>query len=59
MRLAKTRSKNNVIWLIVDELIKFEYFLLMADTWTLDQLARAYLEESFCPHMIPRYVISY
>jgi len=40
--LLKTRAKNNAIWVIVNRLIKCAHFIVMENTWTLDQLARAY-----------------
>jgi len=40
-----TQRKHNAIWVIVDRLTKSAHFIAMKNTWTLDQLARAYLEE--------------
>ena len=41
---AEDKAKNNAIWVIVDKLTKTAHFLAMANTWTLDQLAHAYLD---------------
>jgi len=43
--LLLTQQKNNAIWVIVDRLMKTTHFIAMRNTWTLDQLARAYLKE--------------
>jgi len=40
-----TQRKNNAIWVIVDRLTKMAHFVAIRNTWTLDQLARAYLDE--------------
>jgi len=39
------RKKNNAIWVIVDRLTKMTHCTAIRNMWTLDQLARAYLEE--------------
>ena len=43
--LLLTQRKNNAIWVIMDRLTESVHFKAMRNTWTLDQLARAYLEE--------------
>lgn len=43
--LPPTQRKNNGIWVIIDRLTKAAHFIAMRNTWTLDQLAPAYLEE--------------
>ena len=43
--LPVTQRKNNVILVIVDRITKTVHFIAMRNTWTIDQLARAYLEE--------------
>ena len=56
--LPKTRSKNNVTWVIVNRLNKFAHFITMANTWTPDQVARAYLNEIVCLHGVPSSIVS-
>jgi len=57
--LPLTRRKNNAIWgLIVDRLTKIAHFIAMRNTWTLDQLARAYLEEIVRLHRMPSSIVS-
>jgi len=45
VELPSTQRKNNAIWVIVVRLTKTAHFVAMRNTWTLDQLARAYMEE--------------
>jgi len=46
-----------VIWVIVDRLTKTAHFIAMRNTWTLDLLARAYLEEIIRLHGIPNSIV--
>ena len=48
--LLEARGKINAIWMIVDRLTKSAHFIALANTWTLDQLTRAYLNEVVCFH---------
>ena len=56
--LSLTQWKNNVILVIVDRLTKSAHFLAMRNTWILDQLARAYLEEIVRLHGVPSSIVS-
>jgi len=56
--LPLTRQKNNAIWVIVDRLTNTAHFIAMRNTWTLDQLARAYLEEIVRLHKVPSSIVS-
>ena len=56
--LPPTQRKNNVIYVILDRLAKTAYFIAMRNTWTLDQLARAYLEEIVRLHGVPSSTVS-
>ena len=58
MGLLKTRSKNNTIQAIVDRLTKSAHFITIESTWTLDQLARAYLNEIVHLHGVPTSIVS-
>ena len=58
MGLPKTRSKNSGIWVIVDTLTKSMRFIIMEYTWTLDQLACAYLNEIVHLHWVPSSIVS-
>ena len=43
--LPLTERKKNIIWVMVDQLMKTAYSVAMRNTWTLGQLAGAYLRE--------------
>ena len=53
MGLPKTRCMNNIIWEIVDRVTKSTNFIVMENTWTLDQLAHAYLGGIVRLHGVP------
>ena len=57
MGLPLTQRKHNAIWVIVDRLTKSAHFIAMRNTWTLDQLARAYLEEIVRLHGVPSSIV--
>ncbi|GKE35450.1 putative reverse transcriptase domain-containing protein [Tanacetum coccineum] len=44
-KLPKMKSRNDTIWVIVDQLTKFAHFLPMRETDPMDKLARLYLKE--------------
>jgi len=56
--LSLTQQKHNSIWVIVDRLTKSAHFIAMKNTWTLDQLARAYVEEIVRLHGVPSSIVS-
>jgi len=58
MGLPLTQRKHNAIRVIIDRLTKSAHFIAMRNTWTLDQLARAYLEEIVRLHRIPSSIVS-
>ena len=58
MGLPLTQRKHDAIWVIVDRLTKSAHFIAMRNTWTLDQLARAYLEEIVQLHGVPSSIVS-
>ena len=58
MGLPLTQRKHNAIWVIVDRLMKSAHFIAVRNTWTLDQLARAYLEEIVWLHGVPSSIVS-
>jgi len=55
--LPLTQQKHNAIWIIVDRLTKSVHFIAMKNTLTLDQLARAYLEETVRIHGVPSSIV--
>jgi len=56
--LPLTQRKNNAIWVIVDQLTKTAHFIATRKTWTLDPLARAYVEEIVRLHRVPGSIVS-
>nr|GEU39511.1 reverse transcriptase domain-containing protein [Tanacetum cinerariifolium] len=44
-KLPRTSSGHDIIWVIVDRLTKFAYFLPMREDYKMDRLARLYLNE--------------
>ena len=56
--LPRTPRGTNKIWVIVDRLTKVAIFIPMKETWTMDQLARAYIENVVRRHNILHDIIS-
>jgi len=56
--LPLTQRNKNAIWVIVDRLTKTAHFMAMRNTWTLDQLARAYLDDIVRLHEVPNSMVS-
>ncbi|GJU64485.1 reverse transcriptase domain-containing protein [Tanacetum coccineum] len=57
-KLPKTSSGQDTIWVIVDQLIKFAYFLPMKETDSMEKLTRQYLKEVISRHGVPVSIIS-
>jgi len=55
--LPPTQRKNNVIWVIMDQFTKTAHFIAMRNTWTLYQLARAYLDEIVLLHGVLSFIV--
>nr|GEZ74482.1 hypothetical protein [Tanacetum cinerariifolium] len=58
-KLPRTSSGLDIIWVIVDRLTKFAYFLPMREDDKIDRLARLYLIEIVARHGVPISIISY
>nr|GFB38758.1 putative reverse transcriptase domain-containing protein [Tanacetum cinerariifolium] len=56
--LPKTSSGQDVVWVIVDRLTKFAYFLPMKETDSMEKLTRQYLKEVVSTHGVPVLIIS-
>ena len=56
--LPTTSSGKNVIWVVVDRLTKSIHFIPMKETWTMDQLADAYVREVVRLHRVPQDIVS-
>ncbi|GJZ10961.1 putative polyprotein [Tanacetum coccineum] len=55
MKLPRTSSGHDTIWVIVDRLTKSAYFLPMCDDYKMDRL---YLNEIVATHVVPISIIS-
>ncbi|XP_057250001.1 transposon Ty3-I Gag-Pol polyprotein [Beta vulgaris subsp. vulgaris] len=58
MGLPLTKSAKNAIWVIVDRLTKSARFIAMKDTWSMQQLASAYVREVVRLHGVPKDIVS-
>ncbi|GJR93993.1 putative reverse transcriptase domain-containing protein [Tanacetum coccineum] len=58
MKLPRTSSSHDAIWVIVDRLTKFTHFLPMREDYKMDRLARLYLNEIIARHGVPISIIS-
>ncbi|GKA20794.1 putative reverse transcriptase domain-containing protein [Tanacetum coccineum] len=57
MKLPRTSSGHDTIWVIVDRLTKSAYFLPMREDYKMDMLARLYLDEIVSRHGVPISII--
>nr|GEX51854.1 reverse transcriptase [Tanacetum cinerariifolium] len=57
IKLPKTQSGNNTIWVVVDRLTKSAHFLPIKETGSMDKLAILYLKEVVTRHEIPVLII--
>ena len=56
--LPRTRSGRDAVWVIVDRLTKSAHFLAINVSFSLDQLARMYVNEVVSRHGIPMSIVS-
>ena len=56
--LPLTRRKQDLIWVVVDQLMKSAHFLLVRTDYSLDKLVELYIEEIVRLHGIPMSIIS-
>ncbi|KAD5318085.1 hypothetical protein E3N88_18031 [Mikania micrantha] len=57
-KLPRTSSGHDTIWVIVDRLTKSAHFLPMRETYTMDKLAKLYINEIVVRHDVPLSIIS-
>ncbi|GKD46249.1 putative reverse transcriptase domain-containing protein [Tanacetum coccineum] len=57
-KLPKTPTSQDTIWMIVDRLTKFAYFLPIKETDSIEKLTRQYLKEVVSRHRVPVSIIS-
>ena len=56
--LPLTEKKHDLVWVVVDRLTKSAHFLLVRTDYSLDKLAKLYIEEIVWLHGIPVSIIS-
>nr|GEV49500.1 hypothetical protein [Tanacetum cinerariifolium] len=57
MKLPRTSSGHDIIWVIMDRLSKSAHFLPMREDYKMDRLARLYLNEIVSKHGVPISII--
>ena len=55
--LPRTKKQYDSIWVIVDRLTKFAYFIPVKSTYLAEDYARIFIDEIFCHHGIPLSII--
>ena len=56
--LPRTQIDHDAIWVIVDQLNKLAYFLAIRNNFTLDKLAKLYINEIVKFHEVPMSIVS-
>nr|GEV35300.1 hypothetical protein [Tanacetum cinerariifolium] len=59
MKLPRTSSGHDIIWVIVDRLTMSAHFIPMREDYKMDRLATLYLNEIVARHGVPISIISY
>nr|GEZ93818.1 hypothetical protein [Tanacetum cinerariifolium] len=57
-KLPRTKSRHDAIWVIVDRLTKYTYFLPIREDFKMDRLVRLYLNEIIARHGVLILIIS-
>ena len=57
-KLPKTRKGNDAIWVIVDRLTKSAHFLPMKETFSMERLAKLYVDKVVSLHGVPLSIVS-
>ena len=56
-QLPRTLRRHDIVWVIVDRLMKLTYFLAVQMTFTLDEFCRLYKREIVRLHGVPVSII--
>ena len=56
--LPHTVWKHDVVWVIVDRLIKSAHFLAVQRTFTLEEFCKMYIREIVRLHGVPIFIVS-
>ncbi|KAJ0538417.1 putative nucleotidyltransferase, Ribonuclease H [Helianthus annuus] len=57
-KLPRTRKGNDAIWVIVDRLTKSAHFLPIKETFSMERLAKLYVDEIVSLHGVPLSIVS-
>ena len=57
-KLPRTSRGNDTIWVIVDRLTKSAHFLPMKETYSMDKLAKLYVNDIVSLHGVPLSIVS-
>ncbi|GKD75393.1 putative reverse transcriptase domain-containing protein, partial [Tanacetum coccineum] len=57
-KLPRTKSRHDMIWVIVDRLTKSAHFLAIREDYSTERLARLYIDEIVARHGVPVSIIS-
>jgi hypothetical protein len=58
VRLPHTQARYDLIWVIVDRLIKVAHFILVKTTYSGAKLAEHYMSRIVCLHGVPKKIVS-
>ncbi|GJR96182.1 putative reverse transcriptase domain-containing protein [Tanacetum coccineum] len=58
MKLPRTKSGHDTIWVVVDRLTKTAYFLAIREDYSMEKLARLYIDKIVARHGVPVSIIS-
>ncbi|GJU76534.1 reverse transcriptase domain-containing protein [Tanacetum coccineum] len=57
-KLPRSKSRNDMIWVIVDRLTKSAHFLAIREDYSTERLAKIYVDEIVARHGVPVSIIS-
>ncbi|GKB16830.1 putative reverse transcriptase domain-containing protein [Tanacetum coccineum] len=57
-KLSRSKNGHDTIWVIVDRLTKSAYFLAIREDYSMERLARIYIDEIVARHGVPVSIIS-
>ncbi|GJW14725.1 reverse transcriptase domain-containing protein [Tanacetum coccineum] len=57
MKLPRSKSGHDTIWVIVDRLTKSAHFLAIREDYSMEKLARLYIDEIVARHGVPMSII--
>nr|GEV68407.1 putative reverse transcriptase domain-containing protein [Tanacetum cinerariifolium] len=57
-KLPSSKNGHDTIWVIVERLIKSDYFLAIKEDYSTERLARIYIDEIVARHGVPMSIIS-